>query len=155
MSNHKSNLFTQARYRGMPEPCFMYGSHYSSPGYVLFYLVRVGTSYISVQHMKHSHITYGKHSKHSLCPVCFCMVWHGSNIIWYIHQFTIFKPVCGVHRGWQGEEAEIRKDRFNIFQPRYPSFKFVESTISLLALVTRNVPLCCSFSLAFNIISVN
>ena len=26
----------------MPEPCFMYGSHYSSPGYVLFYLVRVG-----------------------------------------------------------------------------------------------------------------
>uniref|UniRef100_A0A665X3U7 Neutral sphingomyelinase (N-SMase) activation associated factor n=1 Tax=Echeneis naucrates TaxID=173247 RepID=A0A665X3U7_ECHNA len=31
-----------ARYRGMPEPRFMYGSHYSSPGYVLFYLVRVG-----------------------------------------------------------------------------------------------------------------
>lgn len=30
-----------ARYRGMPEPRFMYGSHYSSPGYVLFYLVRV------------------------------------------------------------------------------------------------------------------
>uniref|UniRef100_A0A668AQN3 Neutral sphingomyelinase activation associated factor n=1 Tax=Myripristis murdjan TaxID=586833 RepID=A0A668AQN3_9TELE len=48
-----------ARYRGMPEPCFMYGSHYSSPGYVLFYLVRVGTSYIYIQHMKHSHITYG------------------------------------------------------------------------------------------------
>lgn len=34
----------QARYRGMPEPRFMYGSHYSSPGYVLFYLVRVGRS---------------------------------------------------------------------------------------------------------------
>lgn len=32
----------QARYRGMPEPRFMYGSHYSSPGYVLFYLVRIG-----------------------------------------------------------------------------------------------------------------
>uniref|UniRef100_A0AAY4E3P8 FAN protein n=1 Tax=Denticeps clupeoides TaxID=299321 RepID=A0AAY4E3P8_9TELE len=31
-----------ARYRDMPEPSFMYGSHYSSPGYVLFYLVRVG-----------------------------------------------------------------------------------------------------------------
>nr|XP_020480680.1 protein FAN [Monopterus albus] len=30
-----------ARYRAMPEPRFMYGSHYSSPGYVLFYLVRV------------------------------------------------------------------------------------------------------------------
>ncbi|EMP36093.1 Protein FAN [Chelonia mydas] len=29
------------RYREMPEPKFMYGSHYSSPGYVLFYLVRV------------------------------------------------------------------------------------------------------------------
>lgn len=27
----------------MPDPPFMYGSHYSSPGYVLFYLVRVGT----------------------------------------------------------------------------------------------------------------
>lgn len=35
----------QARYRGMPEPSFMYGSHYSSPGYVLFYLVRVGMSH--------------------------------------------------------------------------------------------------------------
>lgn len=33
---------SQARYKGMPEPRFMYGSHYSSPGYVLFYLVRVG-----------------------------------------------------------------------------------------------------------------
>lgn len=32
----------QARYRAMPDPPFMYGSHYSSPGYVLFYLVRVG-----------------------------------------------------------------------------------------------------------------
>uniref|UniRef100_A0AAR2M0W7 Neutral sphingomyelinase (N-SMase) activation associated factor n=1 Tax=Pygocentrus nattereri TaxID=42514 RepID=A0AAR2M0W7_PYGNA len=31
------------RYRDMPEPRFMYGSHYSSPGYVLFYLVRVGS----------------------------------------------------------------------------------------------------------------
>lgn len=37
----------QARYRGMPEPRFMYGSHYSSPGYVLFYLVRVGTWHTS------------------------------------------------------------------------------------------------------------
>ncbi|MEJ1287737.1 neutral sphingomyelinase (N-SMase) activation associated factor [Cricetulus griseus] len=30
------------RYKEMPEPKFMYGSHYSSPGYVLFYLVRIG-----------------------------------------------------------------------------------------------------------------
>ena len=26
----------------MPEPKFLYGSHYSTPGYVLYYLVRVG-----------------------------------------------------------------------------------------------------------------
>uniref|UniRef100_A0A3P8VSU4 Neutral sphingomyelinase activation associated factor n=1 Tax=Cynoglossus semilaevis TaxID=244447 RepID=A0A3P8VSU4_CYNSE len=35
-----------ARYRGMPEPRFMYGSHYSSPGYVLFYLVRVAPEHM-------------------------------------------------------------------------------------------------------------
>lgn len=34
----------QTRYQEMPEPKFMYGSHYSSPGYVLFYLVRIGKS---------------------------------------------------------------------------------------------------------------
>jgi hypothetical protein len=33
----------KARYREMPEPKFLYGTHYSTPGYVLFYLVRVGT----------------------------------------------------------------------------------------------------------------
>jgi len=26
----------------MPQPKFLYGSHYSTPGYVLYYLVRVG-----------------------------------------------------------------------------------------------------------------
>ena len=26
----------------MPEPKFLYGSHYSTPGFVLYYLVRVG-----------------------------------------------------------------------------------------------------------------
>ena len=26
----------------MPDPKFLYGSHYSTPGYVLYYLVRVG-----------------------------------------------------------------------------------------------------------------
>ena len=26
----------------MPEPKFLYGSHYSTPGYVLFYLARIG-----------------------------------------------------------------------------------------------------------------
>ncbi|XP_056155003.1 protein FAN [Lampris incognitus] len=35
-----------ARYRGMPEPRFMYGSHYSSPGYVLFYLVRMAPEHM-------------------------------------------------------------------------------------------------------------
>ncbi|XP_038622549.1 protein FAN isoform X1 [Tachyglossus aculeatus] len=34
------------RYREMPEPKFMYGSHYSSPGYVLFYLVRIAPEYM-------------------------------------------------------------------------------------------------------------
>jgi hypothetical protein len=32
----------QERYREMPEPKFMYGTHYSTPGYVLYYLVRIG-----------------------------------------------------------------------------------------------------------------
>ncbi|EPY80289.1 protein FAN-like protein [Camelus ferus] len=36
----------QARYQEMPEPKFMYGSHYSSPGYVLFYLVRIAPEYM-------------------------------------------------------------------------------------------------------------
>ncbi|KAL1006960.1 hypothetical protein UPYG_G00079710 [Umbra pygmaea] len=35
-----------SRYRDMPEPSFMYGSHYSSPGYVLFYLVRVAPEHM-------------------------------------------------------------------------------------------------------------
>uniref|UniRef100_A0A6Q2XBH3 Neutral sphingomyelinase (N-SMase) activation associated factor n=1 Tax=Esox lucius TaxID=8010 RepID=A0A6Q2XBH3_ESOLU len=35
-----------SRYRDMPEPRFMYGSHYSSPGYVLFYLVRVAPEHM-------------------------------------------------------------------------------------------------------------
>ncbi|XP_067107617.1 protein FAN isoform X3 [Osmerus mordax] len=34
------------RYKDMPEPRFMYGSHYSSPGYVLFYLVRVAPEHM-------------------------------------------------------------------------------------------------------------
>ncbi|XP_053324288.1 protein FAN [Spea bombifrons] len=34
------------RYHEMPEPKFIYGSHYSSPGYVLFYLVRVAPEYM-------------------------------------------------------------------------------------------------------------
>jgi len=32
------------RYKEMPEPKFLYGTHYSTPGYVLFYLVRLGTA---------------------------------------------------------------------------------------------------------------
>ncbi|KAI0217873.1 Protein FAN [Lamellibrachia satsuma] len=38
------------RYREMPEPRFLYGSHYSSPGYVLFYLARVAPEYMLCLH---------------------------------------------------------------------------------------------------------
>ncbi|XP_069931160.1 protein FAN isoform X2 [Oryctolagus cuniculus] len=34
------------RYQEMPWPKFMYGSHYSSPSYVLFYLVRIAPEYM-------------------------------------------------------------------------------------------------------------
>ncbi|KAI7814560.1 protein FAN isoform X1 [Triplophysa rosa] len=34
------------RYGDMPDPKFVYGSHYSSPGYVLFYLVRVAPEHM-------------------------------------------------------------------------------------------------------------
>lgn len=30
------------RYQEMPEPKFLYGTHYSTPGYVLYYLIRQG-----------------------------------------------------------------------------------------------------------------
>ncbi|KAM4704815.1 protein FAN [Rhinophrynus dorsalis] len=44
------------RYREMPEPRFIYGSHYSSPGYVLFYLVRVAPEYmLCIQNGKYDH----------------------------------------------------------------------------------------------------
>uniref|UniRef100_A0A8C4IGI4 Protein FAN n=1 Tax=Dicentrarchus labrax TaxID=13489 RepID=A0A8C4IGI4_DICLA len=47
---------SQARYRGMPEPAFMYGSHYSSPGYVLFYLVRVAPEHmLCLQNGRYDH----------------------------------------------------------------------------------------------------
>jgi len=32
----------QERYDEMPEPKFLYGSHYSSPAHVLFFLARAG-----------------------------------------------------------------------------------------------------------------
>ncbi|XP_013857082.1 protein FAN [Austrofundulus limnaeus] len=45
-----------ARYQGMPEPRFMYGSHYSSPGYVLFYLVRVAPEHmLCLQNGRYDH----------------------------------------------------------------------------------------------------
>ncbi|XP_071757043.1 protein FAN isoform X1 [Centroberyx gerrardi] len=45
-----------ARYRGMPEPRFMFGSHYSSPGYVLFYLVRVAPEHmLCLQNGRYDH----------------------------------------------------------------------------------------------------
>jgi ABC-type sugar transport system permease subunit len=33
----------------MPEPKFLYGSHYSTPGYVLYYIVRVGKNLLSCE----------------------------------------------------------------------------------------------------------
>ena len=30
----------------MPEPKFLYGSHYSTPGYILYYLARVAPEYV-------------------------------------------------------------------------------------------------------------
>lgn len=45
-----------ARYRGMPEPSFLYGSHYSSPGYVMFYLVRVAPEHmLCLQNGRYDH----------------------------------------------------------------------------------------------------
>ncbi|KAM9827744.1 protein FAN [Neosynchiropus ocellatus] len=45
-----------ARYYGMPEPRFMYGSHYSSPGYVLFYLMRVAPEHmLCLQNGRYDH----------------------------------------------------------------------------------------------------
>ncbi|XP_030635744.1 protein FAN isoform X2 [Chanos chanos] len=45
-----------ARYRDMPDPRFIYGSHYSSPGYVLFYLVRVAPEYmLCLQNGRYDH----------------------------------------------------------------------------------------------------
>uniref|UniRef100_A0A672G2C4 Neutral sphingomyelinase (N-SMase) activation associated factor n=1 Tax=Salarias fasciatus TaxID=181472 RepID=A0A672G2C4_SALFA len=45
-----------ARYRGMPEPRFLYGSHYSSPGYVLFYLVRIAPEHmLCLQNGRYDH----------------------------------------------------------------------------------------------------
>ncbi|NXA53543.1 FAN protein, partial [Nothocercus julius] len=44
------------RYREMPDPKFMFGSHYSSPGYVLFYLVRVAPEHmLCLQNGKFDH----------------------------------------------------------------------------------------------------
>lgn len=40
----------------MPEPAFLYGSHYSSPGYVLFYLVRVAPEHmLCLQNGRYDH----------------------------------------------------------------------------------------------------
>lgn len=36
-------LFVQERYQEMSGRKFLYGTHYSAPGYVLYYLVRAGT----------------------------------------------------------------------------------------------------------------
>ncbi|KAF7246179.1 Protein FAN [Varanus komodoensis] len=52
----RDNIYFYARYQEMPAPKFMYGSHYSSPGYVLFYLVRVAPEYmLCLQNGKFDH----------------------------------------------------------------------------------------------------
>ncbi|XP_059900845.1 protein FAN [Gadus macrocephalus] len=60
-----------ARYRGMPEPSFMYGSHYSSPGYVLFYLVRVAPEHmLSLQNGRYDHADRMFNSIHETWKNC-------------------------------------------------------------------------------------
>jgi len=39
----------QERFNEMPEPKFLYGSHYSSPAHVLFFLARAGTVFVFIQ----------------------------------------------------------------------------------------------------------
>ena len=53
----------------MPEPKFLYGSHYSTPGYVLFYLARIGKYMYKL--MKMDMIT----NKQFLC------IWNEANCI--------------------------------------------------------------------------
>ena len=43
--NEKNLANLRDRYKEMPEPKFLYGTHYSTPGYVLYFLVRQGTDY--------------------------------------------------------------------------------------------------------------
>lgn len=45
LSPQRLDFFRQ-RFREMDAPKFLYGTHYSAPGYVLFYLVRVAPEYM-------------------------------------------------------------------------------------------------------------
>ena len=49
-------FFVQERYQEMSGRKFLYGTHYSAPGYVLYYLVRAGTctlcTYYTVLHVR-------------------------------------------------------------------------------------------------------
>jgi hypothetical protein len=58
----------------MPEPKFLYGSHYSTPGYVLFYLARIGKYMYKL--MKMDMITSKKNN--SLQFLC---IWNEANCI--------------------------------------------------------------------------
>ncbi|KAK2150210.1 hypothetical protein LSH36_418g02079 [Paralvinella palmiformis] len=44
--NRERLLKLLCRYNEMAEPRFLYGSHYSTPGYVLFYLARIAPEYV-------------------------------------------------------------------------------------------------------------
>lgn len=43
---YNNNCLQQERYEDMTEDKFLYGSHYSTPGFVLFYLVRLYPHYM-------------------------------------------------------------------------------------------------------------
>ena len=47
----------------MAEPKFLYGSHYSTPGYILYYLARVGKCKVCEQLEKGENLDKLTHSK--------------------------------------------------------------------------------------------
>ena len=52
----------KARYKEMPEPKFLYGTHYSTPGYVLYYVVRVGAGHsLRAQPVRTARLTADAH----------------------------------------------------------------------------------------------
>jgi len=50
-NDHCFVVAVQERFYEMPDPKFLYGSHYSSPAHVLFFLARAGISNFFSSHM--------------------------------------------------------------------------------------------------------